>query len=52
LGEFLFDPEATPIWELVAQISAQVPDDEWKNLPTDLAKRFDYYQKEREGQGF
>lgn len=50
LGELTFDPDAPPIWELVAQISAQVPDEEWKKLPTDLARRFDYYQKQRQGQ--
>jgi type I restriction enzyme S subunit len=49
-GELTFDPDAPPIWELVAQISAQVPDDEWKKLPTDLARRFDYYQKQKQGQ--
>ena len=50
LSELTFDPDAPPIWELVAQISSQVPDDEWKKLPTDLARRFDYYQKQRQGQ--
>ncbi|ARV61916.1 type I restriction endonuclease subunit R [Nostocales cyanobacterium HT-58-2] len=50
LSELTFDPDAPPIWELVAQISAQVPDEEWKKLPTDLARRFDYYQKQRQGQ--
>jgi type I restriction enzyme, S subunit len=50
LDELTFDPDALPIWELVAQISAQVPDDEWKKLPTDLARRFDHYQKQRQGQ--
>lgn len=50
LSELNFDPDAPPIWELVAQISAQVPDEEWKKLPTDLARRFDYYQKQRQGQ--
>ncbi|GAX36476.1 hypothetical protein NIES3585_25090 [Nodularia sp. NIES-3585] len=50
LDKFSFDPDAPPIWELVAEISAQVPDEEWKKLPTDLARRFDYYQKQRQGQ--
>lgn len=45
LGEISFDPDAPPIWELVAEVSAQVPNEEWKKLPTDLARRFDYYQK-------
>jgi hypothetical protein len=42
-----FDPSATPIWELAAQISAKVPDSEWLKLPTDLSQRFDYYQEAR-----
>jgi len=50
LSELSFDPDAPPIWELVAGISAEVPDEEWKKLPTDLARRFDYYQKQRQGQ--
>jgi type I restriction enzyme S subunit len=50
LTELTFDPDAPPIWELVAQISAEVPDEEWKKLPTDLARRFDYYQKQKQGQ--
>ncbi|WP_292876932.1 hypothetical protein [Nostoc sp. NMS1] len=36
-----------PIWELVAEISVQVPDEEWQKLPTDLARRFDNYQKQK-----
>jgi hypothetical protein len=42
-----FDPDAQPIWELVAEISAQVPNEEWAKLPTDLARNFDKYQKQR-----
>ena len=49
-GELAFDPDAQPIWELVGQISARVPDEEWKKLPTDLARRFNDYQKQRQGQ--
>lgn len=50
VGKPSFAPDALPMWELVAQISAQVPDDEWKKLPTDLARRFDHYQKQRQEQ--
>ncbi|MBD2528955.1 hypothetical protein H6G97_04970 [Nostoc flagelliforme FACHB-838] len=46
LNKLSFDPDAVPIWELVAEISAQVPNEEWQKLPTDLARRFDYYQKQ------
>ncbi|MDX2214988.1 MAG: hypothetical protein SFY66_16995 [Oculatellaceae cyanobacterium bins.114] len=46
-NQLLFDSDAQPIWELVAEISAQVPDEEWAKLPTDLARNFDTYQKQR-----
>ena len=39
-----YDPKARPIWEIAAEISAQVPDSEWRKVPTDLAKNFDKYQ--------
>jgi type I restriction enzyme S subunit len=38
LSQLSFDPAAVPIWELVAEISAQVPDEEWQKLPTDLVQ--------------
>jgi type I restriction enzyme S subunit len=50
LDTLTFDPTATPIWELAAQLSSQVSDEDWEQLPTDLAKRFDDYQKQRQGQ--
>ena len=46
--KFAFDYSAPPIWEVVAKISAQVPDEEWKKLPTDLAMNFDDYQRDRQ----
>ena len=49
LSESSFDRDAPPIWELVAEISAHVPDEEWQKLPHDLARRFDYYQKQKQG---
>lgn len=44
LKDIAYDSSAVPIWELAAQSAAKVPDEEWDRLPTDLAKRFDYYQ--------
>jgi hypothetical protein len=44
LSKFTYDPNALPIWELVARISAKVPDEEWAKVPPDLSQRFDYYQ--------
>jgi hypothetical protein len=43
---FTFDENATPIWEIAAAITNQIPDDEWRKLPTDLAMHFDQYQKQ------
>ncbi len=40
-NNFKFDPEARPIWEIAAEISAQIPDSEWAKVPTDLSKNFD-----------
>lgn len=45
-----YDPDAIPIWELAAQAAAKVPDEEWERLPKDLAKRFDYYQRQEQKQ--
>lgn len=35
--------DARPIWERVADISAQVPAEEWAKLPKDLSKNVDHY---------
>jgi hypothetical protein len=32
-----------PIWERVADISAQIPAEEWAELPKDLSKNIDHY---------
>ena len=42
-GEPEYDPTARPIWEIAAEISASVPDEEWEKVPTDLSKNFDHY---------
>lgn len=41
-------PAAAPIdkrsiLEIVAELAKQVPEDEWKRLPTDLSKNLDHY---------
>ncbi len=43
-SSFTYDSKAQPIWEIAAEISAQLPDSEWAKVPTDLAKNFDKYQ--------
>jgi hypothetical protein len=32
-----------PLWEIVDEISAQVPLEEWQKLPTDGAEQHDHY---------
>jgi type I restriction enzyme S subunit len=46
LKNIKFDYDAEPIWELAARLSAQVPQEEWAKLPTDLARNFDHYQQQ------
>jgi hypothetical protein len=35
-----FDPNARPIWEVIEQISSQVPAEEWAKVPTDGSINF------------
>jgi hypothetical protein len=37
------EQQEQPIWERVAKISAQVPDEEWAKLPKDLSRNLDHY---------
>ena len=32
-----------PIWERIQDMTADVPDEEWDKLPTDLAEQHDHY---------
>jgi hypothetical protein len=32
-----------PIWEIITELSAQVPMEEWKKLPSDGAEQHDHY---------
>jgi hypothetical protein len=38
-----FDDKARPIWEIVAEMGAEIPEEEWKKVPTDLARNHDHY---------
>jgi len=38
-----YDPEAAPIWEVAERLAAQVPDSEWENVPSDLARNVHHY---------
>ena len=35
--------DSRPIWEVIAEISSQVPDKEWAKLPVDGAENHDHY---------
>lgn len=32
-----------PIWEVIAELGAQIPLSEWEKIPTDLAENFEHY---------
>ena len=38
-----YDSTARPLWELVVEIGAQVPDEEWAKVPSDLSKNVAHY---------
>ncbi len=35
--------DSRPIWEVIAEISSRVPDEEWAKLPADGAENHDHY---------
>jgi Arc/MetJ-type ribon-helix-helix transcriptional regulator len=35
--------EREPIWEAIQEIAAEVPDEVWDALPTDLSEQHDHY---------
>lgn len=32
-----------PIWEIIAELSAQIPFEEWEKLPSDGSEQHDHY---------
>ena len=38
------DPTAKPIWEVMEEIAATVPDSEWAKVPRDLSKNLHHYR--------
>lgn len=42
-GEISFDPNARPVWEIIEEIGASVPAEEWDKVPTDGAQNLDHY---------
>lgn len=35
--------ETRPIWEVIAEISSEIPDEEWEKLPSDGSVNHDHY---------
>ena len=35
--------QGRPIWEEILERTADIPDEEWDKLPTDLAEQHDHY---------
>lgn len=35
--------ETRPLWEILVQIGASVPEEDWRSVPTDLAENLDHY---------
>ena len=42
-GETQSRENARPIWEIITELSAQVPMEEWEKLPSDGAEQHDHY---------
>lgn len=36
-------PKKRPIWEVVAEIGAQIPDEEWAKVPDDGSMNYKHY---------
>lgn len=43
VGQVPFDPSAKPVWEIIEEIGAAVPTEEWDKVPTDGARNLDHY---------
>jgi hypothetical protein len=42
-SEPIYDPTARPVWELVVEIGAHVPPEEWAKVPADFARHAKHY---------
>lgn len=38
-----YDPNAKPIWEIAEELAADVPDEEWGKIPSDLSINYKHY---------
>lgn len=39
----VYDESVPPLWETVAALGASIPDEEWRDVPRDLAQNLDHY---------
>ena len=39
----LRNTDSRPIWEVIAEISSEIPDEEWEKLPSDGSVNHDHY---------
>jgi len=39
----ILESQAKPIWEVIQEIAAQVPEEQWDRLPQDGAEQHDHY---------
>lgn len=42
-SETAYDSTARPLWELIVELGAQVPDEEWAKVPSDFARNAEHY---------
>ncbi len=38
-----YDATAKPVWEVLVELGASVPESEWEKVPTDLSINFHHY---------
>jgi len=43
VGEAPYDPTARPIEDVLAELSQEIPEEEWRKLPADLTDNLDHY---------
>jgi hypothetical protein len=42
-GEPSYDDTARPIEDILAELAAEIPEEEWKRLPSDLTDNLEHY---------
>lgn len=42
-AEPAFDPNARPIWEVIDELSREIPEEEWAKIPSDASVNLEHY---------